>query len=128
MDLRTQQLNILMETIRDIVKVKSCPDWVSRRLSLAVKKAKDLQNEQNTNNDNTEYEIVNEYRPFAIDEYAISNVKGDTCIYKVTDFSDPINGINLYTVRIEKGNQNNPTSHVVYNVPETMLQHIKFKQ
>lgn len=127
MDLRTQQLNILMETIRDIVKVKSCPDWVSRRLSAAVKKAKDLQTVQNTDTA-PEYEIVNEYRPFTIDEYAISNIKGDTCLYKITEQSDPINGVNLYTVRIEKGNDKNPTGYTVYNVPETMLQHIKFKQ
>ena len=126
MDIRTQQLNILMETIRDIVRSKTCPDWVSKRLSIAVKKAKELQNcpEQQVQ---TDYEIVNENRQFNIDECAVSNIKDDICMYKITEISDPINGINLYTVKIERGDKNNPVGHIVYNVPETMLQHIKFK-
>lgn len=127
MDIKTQQLNILMETIRDIVKMPSCPDWVSRRLSIGVKKAKDLQSEQ-TADTAAGYEIDPEYRPFTIDEYVVSNVKNDVCLYKITDTSDPINGINLYTLRIEKGNKDNPPGYIVYNVPETMLQHIKYNK
>ena len=44
MDLKTQQLNILMETMRDVIKAKTCPDWVARKLADGVKRAKTLGN------------------------------------------------------------------------------------
>ena len=45
MDLKTQQLNILIETMRDVIKAKTCPDWVARKLADGVKRAKTLGNE-----------------------------------------------------------------------------------
>lgn len=121
MDTRTRQLNILMETMRDVIKAKTCPDWVARKLADGVKRAKNLDSDMQ---ETEEYTPVYVDRPFEIGEYAKSNIADDTCLYKIIDRSDPINGVNLYSIRIEKGDKNNPTGYIVYNVPETNLIHI----
>ena len=125
-DVKTEQLNILMESIRDIVKAKTCPDWVARKLTEAVKRAKTFNGETANGTSNfSEYKVDYEYRPFNIGDNVISNINGDNCLYNIIGQHDPVNGVNLYTVKIIKGNANNPPGHIAYNVPETMLQHIK---
>jgi hypothetical protein len=125
MDLKTQQLNILMETMRDVIKAKTCPDWVARKLADGVKRAKTLGNEPAEVEEFSEYTVDYTVRPFEINECVVSNVKDDKCLYRILEQSDPIDGVNLYTLRIEKGNKANPPGYVVHNVPETMLNHIK---
>jgi hypothetical protein len=123
MDLKTQQLNILMETMRDVIKAKTCPDWVARKLADGVKRAKTLGNEPVE--EFSEYTIDYTVRPFEINECVVSNIKDDKCLYRILEQSDPIDGVNLYTLRIEKGNKTNPPGYIVHNVPETILNHIK---
>lgn len=126
MDVKTQQLNIMMNAIRQIVRVKTCPPWVVGKLTDAVKRAKTLNDEAETGiSDFSEYEVDYVCRPFNPDEKAISTVEGDKCLYQIINACDPINGINLYNIKIIKGDKNNPTGYIVYNVPETKLQHIK---
>jgi len=125
MDLKTQQLNILMETMRDVIKAKTCPDWVARKLADGVKRAKTLGNEPAEVEEFSEYTVDYSVRPFEINECVVSNVKDDKCLYRILEQSDPIDGVNLYTLRIEKGNKANPPGYIVHNVPETMLNHIK---
>lgn len=126
MDVKTQQLNIMMEAIRQIVRVKTCPPWVVGKLTDAVKKAKTLTEGNSSGTENfSEYEVDYTCRPFNLNERAISTIENDTCLYEIIGICDPINGINLYNVKIVKGNKNNPTGYIVYNVPETKLQHIK---
>lgn len=125
MDLKTQQLNILMETMRDVIKAKTCPDWVARKLADGVKRAKTLGNEPSEVEEFSEYTVDYTVRPFEINECVVSNVKDDKCLYRILEQSDPIDGVNLYTLRIEKGNKANPPGYIVHNVPETMLNHIK---
>lgn len=125
MDLKTQQLNILMETMRDVIKAKTCPDWVARKLADGVKRAKTLGNEPAEVEEFSEYTVDYTVRPFEINECVVSNIKDDKCLYRILEQSDPIDGVNLYTLRIEKGNKANPPGYIVHNVPETMLNHIK---
>ena len=125
MDLKTQQLNILIETMRDVIKAKTCPDWVARKLADGVKRAKTLGNEPAEVEEFSEYTVDYTVRPFEINECVVSNVKDDKCLYRILEQSDPIDGVNLYTLRIEKGNKANPPGYIVHNVPETMLNHIK---
>ena len=125
MDLKTQQLNILMETMRDVIKAKTCPDWVARKLADGVKRAKTLGNEPAEVEEFSEYTVDYTVRPFEINECVVSNVKDDKCLYRILEQSDPIDGVNLYTLRIEKGNKANPPGYIVHNGPETMLNHIK---
>lgn len=125
MDLKTQQLNILMETMRDVIKAKTCPDWVARKLADGVKRAKTLSNEPAEVEEFSEYTVDYTVRPFEINECVVSNIKDDKCLYRILEQSDPIDGVNLYTLRIEKGNKTNPPGYIVHNVPETILNHIK---
>ncbi len=125
MDLKTQQLNILMETMRDVIKAKTCPDWVARKLADGVKRAKTLGNEPAEVEEFSEYTVDYTVRPFEINECVVSNIKDDKCLYRILEQSDPIDGVNLYTLRIEKGNKANPPGYIVHNVPETILNHIK---
>ena len=125
MDLKTQQLNILMETMRDVIKAKTCPDWVARKLADGVKRAKTLGNESAEVEEFSEYTVDYTVRPFEINECVVSNIKDDKCLYRILEQSDPIDGVNLYTLRIEKGNKANPPGYIVHNVPETILNHIK---
>ena len=120
----TEQLNILMNAIRTIVTNKKCPDWIYIRLSDAVRQAKEY---SNSSSSNPGYEIDTVYRDFVLGERVLSNVKDDKCLYEIIGQSDPINNINLFTLRIVEGNKSNPTGYIVYNVPETMLQHIKMR-
>lgn len=125
MDLKTQQLNILMETMRDVIKAKTCPDWVARKLADGVKRAKTLGNEPAEVEEFSEYTVDYTVRPFEINECVVSNITDDKCLYRILEQSDPIDGVNLYTLRIEKGNKANPPGYIVHNVPETILNHIK---
>lgn len=130
MEVKVEQLNILMNAIRDIVKNKNCPDWVFKKLSNAVKTAKEY-NSNNLVNNTTDmkagYELDYTYKPYTINEYVVSNVDNDNCLYQIIDQSDPINNVNLFTLKIIKGDKKNPSGYVIYNVPETMLQHIIYK-
>lgn len=125
MDTRTQQLNILMETMRDIIKAKTCPDWVARKLAEGVKQAKSLDTDNSAVQAGCGYRTVNIVRPFEIGELAASTIENDLCLYRIVDTTDAIQGVNLYTVKIEKGDKNNPEGYTVYNVPETKLIHIE---
>ena len=123
-DIRREQLNILLNSIKKIVNSKNCPDWIARDLTNAVKNAKNLNSENIEKTTNT-VEIEETYRPFELNDKVISNVEGDVCVYQIIGQSDPINNINLFTLKIIKGNKTNPPGHIVHNVPETMLLHIK---
>lgn len=127
MDVKTRQLNILMETMRDIIKAKTCPDWVARKLAEGVKQAKSLCEEETAAPAVHGYRTVNIVRPFEIGELATSNIENDKCLYRIVDVADAIQGVNLYTVKIEKGDKNNPEGYTVYNVPETKLIHIEME-
>lgn len=125
MDIKTEQLNILLASIKKVVNSKNCPDWVAKSLTTAVKNAKELNPNSIPTDNNAKPEIDYEYRAFAINDMVTSNIQEDVCTYKIIGQSDPINNINLYTLQIIKGNQSNPPGYIVYNVPETMLLHIK---
>ena len=123
-DIRKEQLNILLNGIKKEVGSKNCPDWIARDLTIAVKNAKSV-NSENIEKSTDKVEIEETYRPFEVNDKVTSNVNDDECIYQIIGQSDPINGINLFTLKIIKGNKTNPPGYIVYNVPETMLLHIK---
>lgn len=123
-DIRKEQLNILLNCIKKVVSNKNCPEWIARDLTIGVKNAKSINSENITSQTNA-IEIDETYRPFEINDKVVSNVEGDECIYQIIGQSDPINNINLFTIKIIKGNKSNPPGYIVYNVPETILLHIK---
>lgn len=126
MEIRAEQLNILLHAIKDIVKNKNCPDWVAKRLTDAVKNAKNQQTDNSSTNQETkQYVIDTELKPFVIDEIVASNVENDICLYKIIDILDKVGGITLYNLQIINGNKDNPPGLIIHNIPETLLVHIK---
>lgn len=126
MEIRAEQLNILLHAIKDIVKNKNCPDWVAKRLTDAVKNAKNQQvNNSSTNQETKQYVIDTELKPFVIDEIVASNVENDICLYKIIEILDKVGGITLYNLQIINGNKDNPPGLIIHNIPETLLVHIK---
>lgn len=123
MDIHVEQLNILLNAIKTVVQNKNCPTWINKKLVESVSLAKSLKANGSINNEPT-IEIDNTLKPFEINEEVVSNVKDDKCIYQIIEKLDPIQNINLYNVKIIKGNKKNPEGIIVHNVPETMLQHI----
>lgn len=128
MEVKVEQLNILMNAIRTIVKNNNCPEWISKRLTEAVKDAKSYISKQQSTCNN---DIVadTEIRPFELNDIVISNISDDNCVYQIIGQSDPINGVNLFTLKIIKSKNStstkNPIGYIIHNVPETQLQHIK---
>lgn len=125
MDIKTEQLNILLNGIKKVVGSKNCPEWIAKSLTQTVKNAKDLSSDKIPNNTTNSHEIDYTYKPFNINDNVVSNIQDDTCLYKIIAQHDPINNINLFTLQIIEGNKTNPPGTMIYNVPETMLLHIK---
>lgn len=125
MDNKTAQLNILLNGIKKVVSNKNCPEWVARTLTVTVKNAKELNPNAIKESSDQEIEIEDTYRPFEINDKVASNINGDNCIYQIIGASEPINNVNLFTLKIIKGNKTNPPGSIAYNVPETMLLHVK---
>lgn len=127
MEEKVQQLNILLQTIKDVVKSRNCPEWISKRLTDAVKRAKELQPAEPSGDIAavSKYTIDPEIRPFVPNEKVISNVENDPCLYEVVEVLLPVGGVNLYNLKILTGNKNNPPGLIIHNIPETLLQHIK---
>lgn len=125
MEIHADQLNILLHAIKDIVKSKNCPEWVSARLIEAVKNAKAFNQSSTAQTGIKRYEVVQSDAPFEINEFVCSNVENDICIYKIVEQLDPIGGVNLYNLQIIEGNANNPVGLIIHNIPETLLVHIK---
>lgn len=127
MDIHAEQLNILLHAIKDIVKARQCPDWISKKLADAVKRAKEYNSNETASSQNSKtYEPdINNTNAFVIGEKVISNVENDICLYKIVDILDPIAGVILYNLEILKGNKDNPAGLIVHNIPMTLLQHIK---
>ena len=123
--IKTEQLNILLGGIKKVVSNKNCPEWVAKALTQAVKTAKELNTEREPVPDSALREIDYTLRPYKVDDLVASNIQGDTCLYQIIGQSDPINNINLYTLKIIEGNKTNPPGSIAYNVPETMILHIK---
>lgn len=123
MEIHSEQLNILLHAIKDIVKSKNCPDWISNRLIEAVKNAKNYN--RPTTVTKPRYEVDNTTKPFEINEFVCSNVENDICVYKIIDQLDKISGVTLYNLQIIEGNADNPVGLIIHNIPETLLVHIK---
>lgn len=125
MEVKAEQLNILLNAIKDIVRSNHCPEWVASRLTAAVKAAKEYNKGETTSQNSSSYTVDETVRPFVVNEEVISNVQNDICLYKIINILDPVGGIILYNLQILKGNKDNPPGMIIHNIPETLLQHIK---
>jgi len=117
-ELVRQQRDILFNACKNIVKDKKCPDWISKILTTAAMNAKKLQNIDDAAKQDNAYALSDKLEVGAIVK---SNIKNDTCVYKILKEGLVIQDVQLYDVQIVKGNENNPEGRTVYNVPATML-------
>lgn len=115
MEVRKEQLNILLHAMKDIVQTKNCPDWVAAKLNKAVKEAKEYKVEE------PEQEELIEYVPIEVGSLCTSSVAGDPCTYKVLEESDTVQGVRLFHIQIMKGNKQNPPGTIIHNVPMDRL-------
>lgn len=128
MEVKAEQLNILLNAIKDIVRSNHCPDWVAKKLTTAVKNAKEYnKGESSVPVATSTYEVDETVRPFVVNEQVISTVENDICLYKIVNILDPVGGVTLYNLQILKGNKANPPGMIIHNIPETLLQHIRTK-
>lgn len=123
LSLERQQLRMLVEAIKKVVTHARTPEWIKRQLEAAVREAKGLQRvEGNTPPDRLETSLnVNVPDKLAIGCYAKSKDPKDNCLYQIVAESFLIDGVQLWDVRIVRGDQKNPVGTVVHNVPETMI-------
>lgn len=117
-DIVRQQRDILFNACKNIATDKKCPDWISKILTTAAMNAKKLQNVEHVAQQDSAYALSDRLEVGAIVK---SNVKNDTCIYKIIKEGLVVQDVQLYDVQILKGDKKNPEGHIVYNVPATML-------
>lgn len=117
-DIVKQQRDILFNACKNIAKDKKCPDWISKILTNTAMNAKKLQNNEQIAKQDSAYALSKE---LAVGAIVKSNVKNDSCLYKILKEGFVVQDIQLYDVQIVKGNEKNPEGHIVHNVPATML-------
>lgn len=117
-DIVRQQRDILFNACKNVAKDKKCPDWISEILTNAAMNAKKLQNNKQIAKRDSTYALSKDLTVGAIVK---SNVKNDTCLYKILKEGLVIQDVQLYDVQILKGNEKNPEGLIVHNVPATML-------
>lgn len=119
MEVRKEQLNILLHAMKDVVQTKNCPDWVAAKLNKAVKEAKEFKVQEEPTAD------LMEYIPVEVGGLCQSNVANDPCTYKVLEESDTVQGVRLFHIQIMKGNKQNPPGTIIHNVPMDRLIGVK---
>lgn len=115
LELVKQQRTILLEALKTIATNTKTPKWISELCKREVTKARSLSTTeqepvQYTGAQNASFEPGDIVRP--VDET-------DKCVYQIVSLSTNIEGVNLWNIRILKGDRNNPVGFVVSNVPET---------
>lgn len=112
-----KQRDILFESCKKVATDKKCPDWIAKILGSAVVTARKLQETEKVESSNS----LALSKELALNAIVKSNISGDTCIYQIIRVGDVIQDIQLYDVKIIKGDSKNPDNLVIHNVPSTML-------
>lgn len=120
MEVKREQLNILLHAMKEIVQTNNCPEWVVNKITKAVKEAKEFKE--------TEVEPEEKvYCELYIGMKVHSTTPGDTCTYIIESESDPVQGVRLFNLKIIATKAKDPIGYVICNVPETMIDHCEVK-
>lgn len=127
-----QQNRILVEAIRKVVTNQRTPNWIKNPLTEAVKEAKALKPSETTVVQKTapaepiepEEEIPLEVGCLCVDGLESS----DTCQYLIIREGLVIDNIQLFDVRVVKGDKKTPKGTVMHNVPATYLRAVRRPQ
>lgn len=127
-----QQNRILVEAIRKVVTNQRTPNWIKNPLVEAVKEAKALKPSEPQVVQKTapaepiepEEEIALEVGCLCVDALESS----DTCQYLIIREGLVIDSIQLFDVRVVKGDKKTPKGTVMHNVPSTYLRAVRRPQ
>mgnify|MGYP004447407653 FL=1 len=126
-----QQLRMLVEAIRKIVTNPRTPKWVANPLETAVREAKAIKPSETKVVQKTApeepiepEEIALEVGCLCVDDLESS----DTCQYLIIREGLVIDGIQLFDVRVVKGDKKTPKGTVMHNVPSTYLRAVRRPQ
>ena len=124
-----QQLRMLVEAIRKIVTNQRTPNWVKNPLERALREAKALktsapQVQEKTVPEEPEIREVPEVQEVELCIGCIcknSEMAEDECLYEIVREGLVIDGIQLYDVKVVKGDRRTPRGVIQHNVPATLL-------
>ena len=127
-----QQNRMLVEAIRKIATNPRTPNWIKNPLVEAVKEAKALKPSEHKVVQKTapeepiepEEEIPLEVGCLCVDGLESS----DTCQYLIIREGLVIDNIQLFDVRVVKGDKKTPKGTVMHNVPATYLRAVRRPQ
>lgn len=130
-----QQLKIIVEAIKKIVTNPRTPNWVKNPLEEAVKTAKALSKSDSaaasvTAQVESEKPVeALETAPMEIGATCVDALDpNDECRYKVIDKGLEIDHVQLWTVKVTKGDKKTPVGTVMHNVPENYLRAVQIPE
>jgi hypothetical protein len=130
-----QQLKIIVDAIKKIVTNPRTPGWVKNPLEEAVKTAKALSKSDSAAAGVTAQ--VKEKTSVQALETASMEVGAtcvdaldpkDECLYQVIDKGLEIDHVQLWTVKVTKGDKKTPAGTVMHNVPENYLRAVRIPE
>lgn len=130
-----QQLKIIVEAIKKIVTNPRTPNWVKNPLEEAVKTAKALSKSDSAASgvtvqveSKTPVEAM-ETAPMEIGATCVDALDPkDECRYRVIDKGIEIDHVQLWTVKVTKGDKKTPAGTVMHNVPENYLRAVRIPE
>lgn len=127
-----QQNRILVEAIRKVVTNQRTPNWIKNSLVEAVKEAKALKpSETNIVQKPVPKEPIEpeEEIPLEVGCLCVDALESsDTCQYLIIREGLVIDEIQLFDVRVVKGDKKTPKGTVMHNVPSTYLRAVRRPQ
>lgn len=121
-----QQLRMLVEAIKKIVTNPRTPNWIKNPLETAVREAKALKPSTSPVQEKTDPEGPKMEDPEPV-ELCIgcvcknSEMPEDECLYEIVREGLAIDGVQLYDVKVVKGDKRTPKGVIQHNVPATLL-------
>lgn len=127
-----QQNRILVEAIRKVVTNQRTPNWIKNPLVEAVKDAKALKPSETAVVQKTapaEPIESEEETPLEVGCLCVDGLESsDTCQYLIIREGLVIDNIQLFDVRVVKGDKKTPNGTVMHNVPATYLRAVRRPQ
>ena len=130
-----QQLKIIVDAIKKIVTNPRTPNWVKNPLEEAVKTAKALSKSDSAAASVTAQ--VKEKTSVQALETAQMEVGAtcvdaldpkDECLYQVIDKDLEIDHVQLWTIKVTKGDKKTPAGTIMHNVPENYLRAVRIPE
>lgn len=121
-----QQLRMLVDAIKKIVTNQRTPNWIKNPLETAVREAKALKPSSSPVQEKTapEEPKMEDAEPVELCIGCVcknSEMPEDECLYEIVAEGLEIDGVQLYDVKVVKGDKRTPRGIIQHNVPATLL-------